>query len=102
MFYIVKGHVLHCKRAPFTPQKGIFYIAKGALLDCKRGSFKKQFGIFFTKQHIIFLRNNINSTLETTTKENLNHPTYSSRYPHKEKGTSPYNAVLKYRKNLKV
>ena len=102
MFYVVKGHVLRCKRAPFTHQKGIFYIAKGALLDCKRGSFKKQLGIFFTKQHVIFLHNNTNGTLETRAKENLNHPTYSSRHPHKEKGTSPYHAVLKYRKNLKV
>ena len=102
MFYVVKGHVLRCKRAPFTHQKGIFYIAKGALLDCKRGSFKKQLGIFFTKQHVIFLRNNANGTLETRAKENLNHPTYSFRCPHKKKDASPYHAVLKYRKNLKV
>gem|GEM_PF-6653320 len=24
VFYMAKGHVLHCKRAPFTPQKGVF------------------------------------------------------------------------------
>ena len=94
MFYVVKGHLLHIK--------GHLLHCKGALLDCKRGSFKKQLGIFFTKQHVIFLRNNTNGTLETRAKENLNHPIYSSRYPHKEKGTSPYHAVLKYRKNLKV
>ncbi|MFC2409198.1 MAG: hypothetical protein ACFNM8_09800, partial [Prevotella histicola] len=47
-------------------------------------------------------RNNTNGTLETRAKENLNHPTYSFRCPHKKKDASPYHAVLKYRKNLKV
>ena len=80
----------------------MFYVVKGHLLHLKRASFKKQLGIFFTKQHVIFLRNNTNGTLETRAKENLHHPTYSFRCPHKEKDASPYHAVLKYRKNLKV
>jgi len=32
MFCIAKGHLLPCKRASFTTQKGVFYIAKDALL----------------------------------------------------------------------
>ena len=39
---LVKGHVLPCKRASFTLQKGTFYIAKGHLLEGKRGSFENQ------------------------------------------------------------
>jgi len=33
-FYVAKGRLLKCKRAPFTMQKGIFYIAKEHLLFC--------------------------------------------------------------------
>ena len=47
---LVKGHVLPCKRASFTTQKGIFYIAKGALLECKRRPIKNERGINFTKE----------------------------------------------------
>ena len=47
---LVKGHVLHCKRAPFTMQKGIFYNAKGRLLQCKRRPFKSRYVICFTKR----------------------------------------------------
>ena len=50
MFYDVKGHVLRCKRAPFTPQKGVFCIAKDALLECKRRPIKNERGINFTKE----------------------------------------------------
>ena len=32
---ILKGALLPCKRASFTPQKGIFYHAKGHLLPCQ-------------------------------------------------------------------
>ena len=35
----LKGALLPCKRASFTPQKSIFYHAKGHLLPCKRASF---------------------------------------------------------------
>jgi len=35
MFDIVKGHLLHFKRASFTMQKGVFYTAKEHLLICK-------------------------------------------------------------------
>ena len=31
---LLKGALLHCKRASFTPQKSIFYRAKGHLLPC--------------------------------------------------------------------
>ncbi len=31
----LKGALLPCKRAPFTPQKSIFYHAKGHLLPCQ-------------------------------------------------------------------
>gem|GEM_PF-483673 len=31
---LVKGALLHCKRAPFTHQKGMFCNAKGHLLPC--------------------------------------------------------------------
>jgi len=50
MFYNVKGHLLHLKRAPFTPQKGTFCNAKGALLECKRRPIKNERGINFTKE----------------------------------------------------
>ena len=53
MFCIVKGHVLHCKRASFTRQKGTFYIAKGHLLQHKRRPFKNQLGKYFTKRAFI-------------------------------------------------
>jgi len=33
---LVKGHVLPCKGASFTLQKGTFYSAKGHLLEGKR------------------------------------------------------------------
>ena len=36
---LLKGALLPCKRASFTPQKSIFYHAKGHLLPCKRASF---------------------------------------------------------------
>ena len=39
---LVKGHLLHLKRASFTCQKGIFYNAKGALLEGERWSLKKE------------------------------------------------------------
>ena len=32
MFCVVKGHLLHIKRACFAMQKGVFYIAKGHVL----------------------------------------------------------------------
>ena len=32
---VLKGALLHCKRASFTPQKSIFYHAKGHLLPCQ-------------------------------------------------------------------
>ena len=35
MFDIVKGHLLHVKRASFTMQKGVFYTAKEHLLICE-------------------------------------------------------------------
>ena len=47
---LVKEHVLPCKRASFTTQKGIFYIAKGALLECKRRPSEKRMGFFLTKE----------------------------------------------------
>ena len=34
--WVVKGHLLRCKRAPFTHQKGMFCNAKGRLLHGKR------------------------------------------------------------------
>ena len=43
---VLKGALLHCKRAPFTLQKGIFYHAKGHLLPCKRASFTLQKSTF--------------------------------------------------------
>ena len=46
---LVKGHLLQCKRASFTHQKGMFYHAKGRLLQCKRCPFKIQLRISFTK-----------------------------------------------------
>ncbi|GEM_PF-1124664 len=39
MFCVVKGRLLHIKRAPFTMQKGIFYNAKDALLKINKESF---------------------------------------------------------------
>ena len=33
---VLKGALLPCKRASFTPQKSIFYHAKGHLLQCQR------------------------------------------------------------------
>ena len=47
---LVKEHVLPCKRASFTTQKGIFYIAKGALLECKRRPIKNERVNSFTKK----------------------------------------------------
>ena len=32
---VLKGALLRCKRASFTPQKSIFYHAKGHLLPCQ-------------------------------------------------------------------
>jgi len=46
---LVKGHLLHFKRASFTTQKGTFYNAKDALLEGERWSFKNQRGVYFTK-----------------------------------------------------
>jgi len=46
---LVKGHLLHFKRASFALQKGTFYNAKGALLEGERWSFKNQRGVYFTK-----------------------------------------------------
>ena len=39
MFCVVKGRLLHIKRAPFNTQKGIFYNAKDALLKTNKESF---------------------------------------------------------------
>ena len=39
LFRVLKGHILHCKRAYIALQKGIFYHAKGRLLECKRAPF---------------------------------------------------------------
>jgi len=39
MFCVVKGHLLHIKRACFAMQKGVFYIAKGHVLFCSYESF---------------------------------------------------------------
>ena len=36
---LLKGALLRCKRASFTPQKSTFYHAKEHLLPCKRASF---------------------------------------------------------------
>ena len=38
-FCIVKGHLLHIKRACFAMQKGVFYNAKGRVLFCGYESF---------------------------------------------------------------
>ena len=35
---VLKGALLRCKRASFTPQKSIFYHAKGHLLPCQSPS----------------------------------------------------------------
>ena len=43
MFYDVKGHLLHLKRASFTMQKV-------PLLECKRRPIKNERGINFTKE----------------------------------------------------
>ena len=45
---LLKGALLHCKKASFTPQKGTFYHVKGHLLQCKRPSIKKQLRNYFT------------------------------------------------------
>ena len=50
---LLKGALLHCKRASFTPQKGTFYHVKGHLLQCKRPSIKKQLGITLQQGGII-------------------------------------------------
>lgn len=52
---LAKGHVLRCKRAPFTTQKGIFYNAKDALLKRKRCPIEKLFGFCFTITGIFYL-----------------------------------------------
>ena len=57
MFCVVKGRLLHCKRASFTLQKGVFYTAKGHLLECKRRPFKNQITIYFTIIEIYLLPN---------------------------------------------
>ena len=49
MFCNAKEHLLHIKRASFTPQKGMFYIAKDALLECKRYSIQTLTVILFYK-----------------------------------------------------
>ena len=46
---LVKGHLLHLKRASFTYQKGIFYNAKGALLECKRAPIEMLMCIYYYK-----------------------------------------------------
>ncbi len=51
---VVKGHLLHFKRASFTTQKGTFYNAKGALLEGERWSFKNQRGVYFTKEVVSY------------------------------------------------
>jgi len=52
---LVKGRLLHCKRASFTHQKGMFYNAKEHLLESKRWSLKKQKGFYFTKENNLTL-----------------------------------------------
>ena len=54
-FCIVKDALLQCKRASFTPQKGIFRNAKGALLECKRRPIKNERVNSFTKRIIFVL-----------------------------------------------
>ena len=39
---LAKGHLLLCKRAPFTTQKGTFCIAKCALLENKKCSIGRR------------------------------------------------------------
>ena len=51
---VVKGHLLHFKRASFTTQKGTFYNAKDALLEGERWSFKNQRGVYFTKEVVSY------------------------------------------------
>ena len=45
---ILKGALLHCKRASFTPQRSIFYHAKGHLLQCQRSPAIFNVWIFIT------------------------------------------------------
>ena len=44
---LLKGRLLHFKRAPFTMQKMPFYIAKGRLLQCKRACIALPSVIYF-------------------------------------------------------
>ena|GEM_PF-1102909 len=53
---LVKGHLLHLKRASFTCQKGIFYNAKGALLEGERWSLKKEEDFSLQKVGNVFFR----------------------------------------------
>ena len=50
MKWVVKGHLLRCKRASFTHQKGMFCNAKGRLLHSKRACIVWQLWIFLTKR----------------------------------------------------
>ena len=45
---LLKGALLRCKRASFTPQKSIFYLVKGHLLLGKRADIKLRLRIIFT------------------------------------------------------
>ncbi|MBS6661199.1 MAG: hypothetical protein KH276_01100, partial [Prevotella histicola] len=45
---LLKGALLPCKRASFTPQKSIFYLVKGHLLLGKRAYIKLRLRIIFT------------------------------------------------------
>ena len=47
---LVKGHLLHFKRASFALQKGTFYYAKGHLLEGERRPFKIKMRIYFTTE----------------------------------------------------
>ena len=53
---VVKGHLLHFKRASFTTQKGTFYNAKGALLEGERWSLKKEEDFSLQKVGNVFFR----------------------------------------------
>ena len=53
---LVKGYLLHLKRASFTCQKGIFYNAKGALLEGERWSLKKEEDFSLQKMGNVFFR----------------------------------------------
>ncbi len=53
---LVKGHLLHLKRASLTCQKGVLYNAKGAILEGERWSLKDDEDFSLQKMGNVFFR----------------------------------------------